>query len=71
MDFETLCLNLFNIKKPFKKNGSLSVTGTKAYGKLLSLFYDMKDMKILSNNPEKMILKLDKVISKEGINYKA
>lgn len=31
-------------KKPFKKNGELSVSGGKAYDKLTSIFYDSAEI---------------------------
>ena len=49
MDFETLCFNLFGIKRPFKKDGTLSESGSRAYGRLLNALYDMQDMGILTD----------------------
>lgn len=41
-EFNTLedILIALGSKKPFKKNGELSVSGGKAYGKLTSILYD-------------------------------
>ena len=64
MDFETLCVNLFGIKKPFKKNGTLSVSGTRAYGKLITLVYDMQDMGIVEDS-DTLINNLDTYIDKK------
>ena len=66
MDFETLCFNLYNIKKPFKKDGSLSVSGARAYGKLVSMLYDLNSMGVLQRVDSK-INKLDAKIDKESL----
>ena len=58
MDFETLCYNLYHIKKPFKKDGTLSAAGNRAYGKFISILYDMEAMGIISDC-DTIINKLD------------
>jgi len=45
---EGILQDCFGCKKPFKKDGSLSVNGVAAYGKLTDLLYRLSDNGILT-----------------------
>ena len=61
MDLETILQN-FGYKKVFKKDGTLSVDGNKAYGNLIEIIYNLQSIGVISNANE-IIDKLDKVLS--------
>ena len=61
MDLETILQN-FGYKKVFKKDGTLSVDGNKAYGNLIEIIYNLQSIGVISN-ANKIIDKLDKVLS--------
>ena len=61
MDLETILQN-FGYKKVFKKDGTLSVDGNKAYGNLIEIIYNLQFIGVISNANE-IIDKLDKVLS--------
>lgn len=61
MDLETILQN-FGYKKVFKKDGTLSVDGNKAYGNLIEIIYNLQSIGVISN-ADKIIDKLDKVLS--------
>ena len=60
MDLETILQN-FGYKKVFKKDGTLSVDGNKAYGNLIEIIYNLQFIGVISNANE-IIDKLDKVL---------
>ena len=61
MDLETILQN-FGYKKVFKKDGTLSVDGNKAYGNLIEIIYNLQSIGVISN-ANKIIDKLDKELS--------
>ena len=61
MDLETILQNS-GYKKVFKKDGTLSVDGNKAYGNLIEIIYNLQSIGVISN-ADKIIDKLDKVLS--------
>ena len=60
MDLETILQN-FGYKKVFKKDGTLSVDGNKAYGNLIEIIYNLQFIGVISNANE-IIDKLDKLL---------
>ena len=60
MDLETILQN-FGYKKVFKKDGTLSVDGNKAYGNLIEIIYNLQSIGVISN-ANKIIDKLDKLL---------
>ena len=60
MDLETILQN-FGYKKVFKKDGTLTVDGNKAYGNLIEIIYNPQFIGVISNANE-IIDKLDKVL---------
>lgn len=63
MDLETILQN-FGYKKVFKKDGTLSVDGTKAYGNLIEIIYNLQFIEVISN-ANAVIDKLDKILDEE------
>ena len=51
----------FWIQKVFKKDGTLSVDGNKAYGNLIEIIYNLQFIGVISN-AGKIIDKLDKIL---------
>lgn len=63
MDMEQLLQDYFNCSKPFKKNGELSVNGTKAYGKLLDMLYALNNLGVIdSKTTNNAIKEIDKIL---------
>lgn len=44
LSLENVLIEYFNCKKPFKKNGTLSQSGEKAYARLVSLLADIDNL---------------------------
>lgn len=66
MDLETILQN-FGYKKVFKKDGTLSVDGNKAYGNLIEIIYNLQFIGIISN-ANAIIDRLDKILDKGVMN---
>ena len=65
MDLETILQN-FGYKKVFKKDGTLSVDGNKAYGNLIEIIYNLQFIGVISNANE-IIDKLDKILDENWV----
>lgn len=62
MDIETI-LQKMGYRKIFKKDGTLTVNGTKAYGKILDIVCNLTDAGIISKEAsDKFVESLDKAI---------
>lgn len=52
----------FDCKKPFDKNGNQTVTGVKAYEKLITAIYGLENIGII-NDANNIIKQLDEIAS--------
>lgn len=65
MDLETILQN-FGYKRVFKKDGTLSVSGMKAYGKLLDILFNLSQIAVINElQVNQMIDELDRIIDEQ------
>lgn len=64
---EEILKEYFNCKRPFKKNGTLSLNGEKAYARLVSLLGDINDL-VEIENFSSLIDELDEIAPSDEKN---
>ena len=64
-DLENILQEFFHCKRPFKKNGKLTVQGEKAYSQLEELMYQLDFLGVLSDKAHDIVEKLGEIVRSE------